>query len=89
MLAHEPQCSPDTFRSTSQPLVAVPSQFPKPVEQLMPQTPCVQLGVPFNVLQALPHVPQFEISLDVARSQPSSLAPGCGPLQSLKPVPQV
>jgi hypothetical protein len=75
-LGHAPQCCGDRLRFTSQPLLASPSQLPKPGEQLMPQTPAVQVGMPFVVLQALPQVPQFDTSAEVALSQPSSIAPG-------------
>jgi hypothetical protein len=43
----------------------------------------------FCVPHALPHAPQCSGSLVVFASQPSSLDPGCGPLQSLNGAPQV
>jgi hypothetical protein len=46
----------------SQPLAGLPSQSPKPDEQApVAQEPPTQLGVPFAVVQALPHVPQLAV----------------------------
>jgi hypothetical protein len=50
----------------------------------------VQLwSVVFVVSQALPQVPQLARLVAVSVSQPSSIAPGCGPLQSPKLPVQV
>jgi len=57
--------------------------------QAMLQTPCAQVAVPLLELQTLPQLLQFLGSLRVSTSQPSSLAPGSGPLQSAKPGLQV
>jgi hypothetical protein len=76
-----PQCEILVWRLASQPLFALPSQFPKPALQVMLQAPLLQLGVPFVVLQALPQPPQL---LTVVRliSQPLAELPS----QSAKPA---
>ena len=84
----EPQCSKLLPRVTSQPFAALPSQLPKPFAQLIPHTLAVQVAVPFVVLQTLPHAPQLVGLVAVDVSQPSSIAPGSGPSQSLKPALQ-
>lgn len=57
--------------------------------QLRAQLPFEQLAVPFIELHSLPQPPQFDRSRLRSASQPSSIAPGCGPLQSVNPVLQL
>ena len=54
-----PQCEMLVCVFASQPLFALPSQFPKPALQTMLHVPLPQLGVPFVELQALPQLPQW------------------------------
>ncbi len=56
---HLPQCATLVARVASHPFAALPSQLPKPVAQVIPHTPAVQVGVPFAPPpQAFPHLPQ-------------------------------
>ena len=55
---------------TSQPLVALPSQLPKPALQVIPQTPFVHDAVPFVLLQTLPQALQLSGSVLMFFSQP-------------------
>jgi hypothetical protein len=69
----------------SQPLAALPSQSPKPAEQVeTPQTPPTQLGVPPVVEQTWPQVPQL-LTPVIDVSQPLFGLPS----QSAKPGAQV
>ena len=86
---HDPQFAASVKRLVSQPFAALPSQFPKPGLQTMPHTPERQTPLPLVELHTRPHAPQFSASLLIAVSQPSSMAPGRGPLQSRKPGLQV
>jgi hypothetical protein len=54
-----PQWLASVCRFVSQPFAGLPSQSPKPGLQAIVQEPMAQEGVPFVVLQALPHAPQF------------------------------
>ncbi len=83
--AHAPQCETFVARFTSQPLAAFPSQSAKPGLQVIPQVPPEQIAVPLVELQTLLHEPHRVGSMRVFTSQPSSVAPGVGPLQSAKP----
>lgn len=83
---HALQCVTSVFVSTSQPLVGLLSQSPKPVSQdATAQRPIVHLGVALGVVQAAPHVPQWSSSALRSVSQPLSLMPS----QSAKPASQV
>jgi hypothetical protein len=80
---HAPQFIALVERSTSHPLPLAKSQSPKPaLHDETAQRPAVHVGVAFGTLQALPHAPQFIVSVAVEISQPS-LAP---PLQSVNPA---
>ncbi len=58
---HEPQLAA-VARLASQPLVLLPSQFPKPVKQVNEQTPAVHVVVAFaRVGQTNPHEPQLVV----------------------------
>ena len=81
-----PQWLGSVFRFRSQPFAAERSQFPNPVLQLMPHAPLVQLAMPPVELQTVPQPPQLFTSVCRSISQPSSVEPGCGPLQSEKPA---
>ena len=54
----------------SQPSPTLPLQLPKPAAQVILQTPAEQLGVPWELLQAAPQVPQLVALLLVSASQP-------------------
>ena len=81
-----PQCSGSVLRSTSQPFSALPSQLPKPEPQLIWQASTAQLAVPPADEQTTSQPLQLLGSVRVLTSQPSSLAPGWGPLQSARPA---
>jgi hypothetical protein len=84
-LAQVPQLSALVVRLISQPSFTVLLQFAKPVLQAaMSQLLLTQAGVPFGVVQLLPHVPQLETLLARIDSQPSFRAP----LQSAAPLLQ-
>lgn len=52
----------------------VPPQLVKPVLQVMPQTPAVQVACPFvGTGQTLPQLPQLLVSLLVSRQVPEQL----------------
>jgi len=81
---HPPQFA-RVLRSVSQPLVPIPSQSPRPGEQVEPpHTPFTQFGVPACAGQTCPHAPQLFTSVLVLVSQPSLGLP----LQSLNPEAQ-
>ena len=68
---------------TSQPLLAVPSQFAKPVVQLATaQTPVVHVAAALGRAQTFPHAPQFVGLVWRLTSQPSAASAS----QSPKPV---
>jgi hypothetical protein len=60
-----PQLVVLVFVLASQPLVAMPSQSPKPVLQRIEQTPAVQAAVPLIDTHVVVHVPQWSGSVDV------------------------
>jgi hypothetical protein len=70
VVAQVPQWSGSKFKFDSQPLAAFPSQFPRPALQVIPHAPLEQLGVPFEELQTLPHIPQLVTSFPSGVSQP-------------------
>jgi len=66
-----PQLEASLRVSTSQPFSGLMSQSAKPSSQVKPHTPAAQLGrVWAGVGHALPHVPQFMMSVMVSISQP-------------------
>jgi len=76
--------------SDSQPSSVAPARGPlqslKFVAQLWTQRPALQVREAlFTVEHGLPHAPQFATLVSVDTSQPSSVLPGRGPLQSAKP----
>ncbi len=80
--AQAPQLLTLVARSVSQPLVATPSQSPRPVLQRKPQVDEAQVVVaPVRAGQALRQAPQLATSVVLLISQPS--APDA--LQSVKP----
>lgn len=79
-----PQCEMLLCVFASQPLFALPSQFPKPALQTMLHVPLLQLGVPLVVLQALPQLPQLLMVFKLT-SQPLAALPS----QSAKPAAHV
>ena len=58
------------LRLVSQPLAALPSQFPKPELQVGTQALEVQAVLPFGLVQGLEQAPQLLMSLVVFVSQP-------------------
>jgi hypothetical protein len=54
----------------SQPFAETPSQLPKPATQVGTHAPAVQVVVPWALVQALLHAPQFEELVCVFVSQP-------------------
>jgi hypothetical protein len=79
---HAPQLVVVLVRLVSQPLVATPSQSPKPVLQRKPQAPDPQVVVALaRAGHALRHAPQLATSVVVLISQPSLAVA----LQSEKP----
>lgn len=67
---HAPQLFSDVANVVSQPLTGLASQFPKPEMHEGEQTPEAHEVVPWGLVQAMPHAPQFAISELVAVSQP-------------------
>ncbi len=66
-----PQLATVLWTSTSQPLVATPSQLPKPGVQVMPQAPVVHEGAEFAPdAQTVPQAPQLRGSLAVVTQVP-------------------
>lgn len=74
-----PQCVVAVDRSTSQPLVALLSQLPKPELQAMPQVPLEHEAVPCVESQTLAHAPQFWTSPLTLVSQPLAGSPSQSP----------
>jgi hypothetical protein len=64
---HAPQCMADVVRSVSQPLLASPSQSPRPVGHAPAQRPSVH-NMPMG--QVRPHAPQLRGSAAMRTSQP-------------------
>jgi len=77
-----PQLETPVFRFASQPLTALPSQFPKPELQVGTHTPVVQTVDPFGFVQEVPQVPQFAAVVLRLTSQPVDARPSQFP----KPV---
>lgn len=69
-LPHVPQFDVEVFVLTSQPVDAMPSQFPNPVLHAMVHAPSEQPGDPFVPLHTVPQPPQFEALVSVLVSQP-------------------
>ena len=53
--------SVSVLRLVSQPLFALPSQLPNPAAHVGTHTPPVQAVVPFALVHATPHEPQFDV----------------------------
>ncbi len=66
---HAPQLFTSAERGVSHPLLAVPSQLPKPALQLAIEHAPLHCGVAFAKAQRVPHAPQLFTSLS-ATSQP-------------------
>jgi hypothetical protein len=79
-----PQLVMLVLKFASQPLLALPSQLPKPALHVGTQTPVVQVVDPLAFVQALPHAPQFDTEVFVLASQPVDASPS----QLPKPVLQ-
>jgi hypothetical protein len=76
LLPQLPQLVTLVVKFVSQPLLARPSQSPRPGEQLdTPHTPPTQLGVPPVAEQTLPQVLQLFTSVFVFVSQPLAIWP--------------
>jgi hypothetical protein len=84
--SHAPQLFTLVARVTSQPLAGLPSQSAKPVLQVKPQDPSVQVVVALaREGQAAMHAPQWLVLVLMFVSQPSVRLP----LQSPKPAEQL
>ena len=70
VVAQVPQFAALMLVFVSQPFATLPSQFPKPAAQVIPQTPAVQLAVPFVSLHDVAHAPQLPALVFVFVSQP-------------------
>jgi hypothetical protein len=81
-LVQLPQRLTLVFRLISQPLVTLPSQFPKPALHVIWQAPDTQAAVPLVVLQALLQLPQFEVVVRLV-SQPFARFPSQLPKPAL------
>lgn len=84
---HAPQWVVFVWRSTSQPLERLPSQLPKPAEQVMPHRPPEQVAVPFVELHTVPQLPQLPGRLRFV-SQPLAALPSQLPHPELQTMPQ-
>ncbi len=83
LVAQVPQCAALLLRSTSQPLLATPSQSAKPLLQVNPQVPLPQVAVALaRAGHALPQAPQFVSDVVTFTSQPLADARS----QSAKPA---
>jgi hypothetical protein len=94
-LPQRPQWATVLCTSTSQPLVATPSQLPKPGVQLTPQVPVVHAGAEFEPEgQEVPQPPQWRGSLAVVTHEPlQSVVPVMhasmqAPAEQSRPAPQ-
>ncbi len=75
-LPQRPQCDALAANSTSQPLVATPSQLPKPAPHApIAHTPEAQLAAALAYAQRLPHAPHDATSVLVLVSQPFPAMP--------------
>src|SRR5262245_37812711 len=79
-----PQWAGFELTLVSQPFVSVPSQLPNPRLHISEHMPLPQLAIPLVELHTLPQLPQLTSSFLVFASQPSSITPDWGPLQSEK-----
>jgi hypothetical protein len=85
-----PQLVTVLVRLVSQPLLSSPSQLPKPVLQVMPQAPAVQVAAALaRVGQAVPQAPQLVALVRVSTSQPLLLLLSQLAKPSLQRRPQV
>jgi hypothetical protein len=87
-VAQVPQWVVSALRLTSQPLLARPSQLPKPAEQLMPHTPPEQVAAPLVPLQAFPQELQFAGLVLRLVSQPLDTLPSQLPQPAAHVMPQ-
>jgi hypothetical protein len=84
-MPHVPQFV-SVLSGASQPLLATPSQLPKPALQLaIAQVPVPQVEVAFARLHATPQPPQF-VSVFSAVSQPLAVTPSQLPKPALQPA---
>jgi hypothetical protein len=89
-IPHPPQCASDVCVLVSQPLLALPSQLPKPALQLaIPHAPIAHAPVALAGAHAVPHIPQLLVS--VCRSTQVIIAPApqmvLGATQSTRQAP--
>jgi hypothetical protein len=83
-----PQCAIAVFVSVSHPLLASPSQLPKPAPHVNPQTPVAHVDVAFaRAGHAIPQPPQFAALVLVFTSQPSNPFPLQLPKPALHAIP--
>ena len=81
---HPPQLKTSFPVLVSQPSLGLSLQSPKLDEQLGTQAPPTHDVEPLGLVQVTPHALQALTLVDTLVSQPSSIDPGCGPLQSAK-----
>jgi hypothetical protein len=74
-ILQEPQAVTLLLKLASQPLLAIPSQLPKPGLQLGVHTPVVHTLVPFWAWHVLPHAPQWVADVFVLTSHPVAARP--------------
>jgi len=85
---HAPQLTV-VSRVTSQPLAALPSQFPRPAAQAMPHAPAAQAAdPPAGAGQALRQAPQWDVEVRVSVSQPLAALPSQSPRPVMHMPPQ-
>ena len=89
-LPQRPQCAALVAKLASQPLLATPSQLPKPAAQLdTAQAPAVQTGVALARLHARPQPPQWARVVPVFTSQPLAALRSQLPKPAEQVMPQV
>jgi hypothetical protein len=90
MCPHVAQLFTSTFVLVSQPFVSSASQFANPALQVMPHCEFAHAGVPFVLLQTVPHAPQLEVSVDVSASHPVATWPSQSEYGAMhEPMPQL
>lgn len=70
VLEQLPQWKGSVEIGSRHPLFGLPAHTPKPDEQAGVHAPEVHAVVPFGFAQVVPHVPQFEVLVDVFASHP-------------------
>lgn len=74
-VVHVPQCSASPDRSVSQPLDRSASQLPQPELHAIEHAPLTHVGAPAELLQTLPHAPQWFTFVTRFVSHPLPVSP--------------